>query len=630
VPPVNFPLELKIDGHMWRARRLDGQRQYSTTFIPQVVGQRAHVQLDPLNTADWGDGRGWGQNVDTSEGMVMPGPEVTSVSLPSAPGADLEQFAEQSGNIYVVGGRYAYVIATGSAAPVVDQDLGASFVAVSAALFGSSMIVGGRASGNIWSKPAGGGWTNTMVAGAVQRGKLTSVWWNTGGGNSLRLVGEGATTTALTYVADDPLDSADWQAPITIGSYPIRSMVANRFHAYVGTTGGLFDFGSDGTAPNLTPEIEKLVMDSNGRATLAMNGWIYINGGYTLYRVRAIGQEYALVQECGWSAQIPRQCPMAGYVSAITRHGDWIWASVYDGVNSWVCKAREATANDRYGPLVWYVAPIYLAGMKVTAMHVSGLVTLNPRLWMAITDVGSNRALRWAHLPLDSAYRDLRQARLYRFATSAQYDEPEEDHGDDALPKYVREIVGETENIAGSTQDVLSIAKDGESGFSQIGTFQTNPRSVVKPSATVLASRYILRHTLAGTSTTPPVLRKRSTRVIPRPDLLEVRSYQIVVGPTVRSADGAFEGRSIKEARRTMARWQRVGPLTMEDEDATPLSAFVAAGETFTEVEARLGDAKERRVLVADITAAVLTIGGGTTFAWDDGTTYGQQGKVWG
>lgn len=629
MPPVDFPFELRIDGQSYRGRRLDGTRSYAATFVPQVSGQRAMVQLDPLNTADWGDGRGWGQKADTSEGMIMPGPEVTSVALPSAPGADLEQFAEQDGHLYATGGQYAYKIASGSGPVTADQDLGASFGAVSLVPFKSSLFVGGRSSGNIWEKPSGGAWTNTMVGGGVQRGKLTTVWWNTGNGNSLRLVGEGAASTALTYVAANPRLDTDWQAAITIGSYPIRSMVASRFHAYIGTTGGLFDFGSDGTAPNLTPDIEKMPMDTNGKATLAMDGWIYINGGYTLYRVRAVGQEYAQVQECGWSAQIPKQCPLGGYVTALTKHGRWIWAFVYDGANTWGIKGREAVSGvDRYGPIVWFVAPIYLAGIKVTAAHASGLVSMNPRLWMA-TNTSGTRALQWAHLPLDSAYRDLRQARLYRFTTAAQYDEPEEDHGDDALPKYLREIVGETENTSGATQDALSIARDGESVYTPIGSLRTNPRPILHPPSTILASRYILRHALAGTTTTPPIVRKRSTRVIPRPDLLEVRSYQLVVGPAVRSSDGALDGRSIKATRRVVSRWQRVGPITMEDEDRTPLSAFVAAGESFTEVEARLGDAQERRVLVVDCQVAVLTVGGGRTFKWGDGTKYGDVGKVW-
>jgi hypothetical protein len=631
MPPVDFPFELKLDGQSYRARRLHGTRQYTATFLPQVRGQQAQVQLDPTNTTDWGDGRGWGQRVDTSEGMIMPGAEVTSVGLPVQPGADLEQFAEQDGHLYVVGGRYAYRVANGSDPPVQDQDLGAGYVAVGIVPWKSSLIVSGRGTGNLWEKPSGGAWTNAMAGGPVQRGKLTTVWWNTGAGNALRLVGEGASPTALTYVAGNPRLDSDWVAPIVIGSYPIRSMVATRYHAYVGATGGLFDFGSDGTAPNLTPDVEKLVLDANGRATLSKDGWVYVNGGYTLYRVRAIGaagDAYGLPQECGWSAQLPKQCPMAGYVTALAKHGPWLWAAIYDGANTWLCKAREATSGDVYGPLVWFVAPIYVPGAKVTALWTSGLVSLNPRLWMGVTS-GGLRELRWAHLPLDSAYRDLRQARAYRFTTSAQYDEPEEIHGSDAFRVFLREIVLETENTSGAIQDALSLAKDGEATFAQVGLVRSSPRTMIHPPQTILANRYILRHTLAGTPVTPPIVTKRSTRVIPRPDLLEVRAYQIVLGPAVRSGDGALDGRSLTRSRRVLARLQRVGPVALRDELGAALQVFVAAGETFTELEATLGDAHERRVLTADFQAAVLSASGGTTWRWGDGTVYGEDRKVW-
>ena len=55
------------------------------------------------------------------------------------------------------------------------------------------------------------------------------------------------------------------------------------------------------------------------------------------------------------------------------------------GATTYVCWGREAT-SDEIGPMTWHVAPIVLAGQKVTSMHVSGLVTANPRLWMATID----------------------------------------------------------------------------------------------------------------------------------------------------------------------------------------------------------------------------------------------------
>ena len=630
MPPIDFSTRVQVNGDTFRVRRLDGSRSGAATFIPKLVGQRSSVQLDPLNDADWSDGRGWGQQVDTSEGMVLPGPLVTSIDLPTQPGADLEQFAEQSGNIYVVGGRYAYKIAGGTSPVTADQDLGASFTAISAVAFKTNLIVGGRSSGNIWELPSGGAWTHAMAGGAVQRGKLTTVWWDTGGGNSLRLVGEGASTSDLTYVAANPMLDTDWVSPITIGPYPIRSMVATRYHAFVATTGGLFDFGSDGTAPNLTPEIEHMVMDTNGRATLAAEGWVYLNAGYTLFRVRSIGQEYAQPQECGWSAQLPKECPMSGYCTALVKFGRWIWAFIYDGTNTWGIKGREAGANEQAGPIVWYTAPIYLPGLKVTAAHVSGLVSQNPRLWMAVSD-GTTRALRWAPLALDSAYRDLRQARQYRFSTSYQYDFPSETHGDDSLVKLYSETVAENENCGAGATIGLSISTDGATTYTPIGTVKTNPRATVRPTSETRYLRHIMRLTGSGTTLTPPVLRKLTRRAFPRPDLIEVRHYQVVLGPAVRHTSGALDGRDVSSARTLLSRLQTSGFATMRDEHGKELTVLVAPGETLTEIDANLGDEHSARVLVADLQIAVVaSLTTGRVFRWNDGTKWNTSGTVWG
>jgi hypothetical protein len=627
LPPVSFPNEVRIDGESYRARPLSGPRSYAVSYYPQVKGQEPSVQLDPLNESDWSDGRGWGQNVDTSEGMMMPGPEVTSVALPSAPGADLEQFAEQDGHIYVVGGRYAYKIANGSGAVTADQDLGAAYLAVSIVPWKTSLIVGGRTTGNIWELPSAGAWTQVMISAAVQRGKSTTVWWNTDGLSSLRLVAEVAPTT-LSYVAASPRTSTDWKVAIALGAYPIRSMVSTRFHAYAVTTGGVFDFGSDGTAPNLTPDIEQIVMDTNGRASLATDGYVYFNAGYTLKRLNVMtSQTYGASEDCGWASQIPQTAPMSGYCTALAKYGNFIWAAIYDGTNTWVIKGRPSVQGDRVGPLTWHVAPIYLAGVKVTALHVSGLVSMNPRLWMGCTTAGV-RSLKWAHLPLDSAYRDLRQARLYRFSSSFTYDAPDEDHGDDSLPKFLREFVGEGETLGTGPQIALSVLADGSAAATPIGTYRANPRAVVRPTSTVMAGRYILRHTGTGTTSSPPILRKESRRVIPRPDLLQVRTYQIVVGQEVRYGDGALDGRDRKTAQRTMERLQRVGPISFRDESGQELWVLVSAGQTMTEVEATLGDSEARRVLVVDCQVAVLSTQG-STWRWNDGTTWGAADKVW-
>lgn len=627
MPPVSFSSTVRIDGESYAARPLSGPRTFAVNYVPQVAGQQPTVQMDPLNDTDWSDGRGWGFNNDCSEGMMMPGAEVTSMTIATQPGADLEQFAEQDGHIYVVGGRYAYKIANGSGAVTADQDLGAATLAVSIVPWKTSLIVGARTTDDIWELPSGGAWNNTMIAGVVTRGKLTTVWWNTDGLSSLRLVGEVAPTT-LSYVAASARTSTDWKVAIALGAYPIRSMVSTRFHAYAVTTGGVFDFGSDGTAPNLTPDIEQIVMDTNGKASLATDGYVYFNAGYTLKRLNVMtSQTYGASEDCGWAGQIPQTCPMSGYCTALAKYGNFLWAAIYDGTNTWVCKARASVQGDRVGPLTWFVSPIYLPGVKVTTLHVSGLVSMNPRLWMGCT-VGSTRSLKWAHLPLDSAYRDLRQARLYRFNSSFVYDAPDEDHGDDSLPKFLREFVGEGETLGTGPQIALGVLADGSAAPTPIGTYRANPRAVVHPTATVMAGRYILRHTGTGTNTTPPVLRKESRRVIPRPDLLQVRGYQLIIGPEARYADGAVDGRDRKTAQRTMERLQKAGPVSFRDEAGLELRVLISAGQTMNEVEGTLGDSETRRVLVVDCQVAVLSTQG-TYWRWNDGTKWGQSGKVW-
>jgi hypothetical protein len=637
VPPIAFPCELKIDGESYRARPLSTPTSYVVEYIPQVKGQvairmtaeiRPSVQIDPLNETDWSDGRGWGRNVDNADGMMLPGPQVTSVPLPIAPGADIADWAEQDNNIYLVGGRYAYKIAGGSGSVTQDQDLGAGFVAVSIEPWKTNLIVGGRTTGNIWQLPSLGAWSQTMVAGNVQRGKSTTVWWNTDGLSSLRMVSEVSPTT-LSYVAANPMNAPDWKVPLALGAYPVRSMVATRAHAYAVTTGGIFDFGSDGTAPNLTPDVEQTVMDSNGVASLSSDGYLYFNAGYTLKRLNVQNaQTYGTSEDCGWASQVPPQCPMSGYATALAKYGRWIWASVYDGANTWVCKARVAITGDIVGPLVWFVAPIVLTGLKVTSMHVSGLVSMNPRLWMATVDGSGVRSLSWAYLPLDSAYRDLRQARAYRFATSFQYDSPETDHGDDSLPKFLREFVGEGETLGTGQQIALSVATDGSSAYTPIGTYRRNPRATVRPVLPVMANRYVLRHVGSGTSTTPAVLRKQSRRTIPRPDLLQVRTYQVVVGQEVRYGDGAVDGRTRAQAQSKLEGLQGKGPVPFVDENGIALTTLIVAGMTMTQVEATLGDASARRVMTIDLQVAILATTG-TPWLWNDGTRYGDVGKVW-
>src|SRR5438105_2126529 len=108
-----FAHDLIIDGTPYKARRVQpADRGIAIDFIPQQSGEQASIQLTPANQTTWHRGSGaslpllagmhaWSKNGWTCDpGLVLPGPLVTTVSLPNADG-DVAAFTEQDGDLYV-------------------------------------------------------------------------------------------------------------------------------------------------------------------------------------------------------------------------------------------------------------------------------------------------------------------------------------------------------------------------------------------------------------------------------------------------------------------------------------------------------------------------------------------------
>src|SRR5262245_26035288 len=143
----------------------------------------------------------WGENVDARfPRLVLPGPFVNAVSLPSA--VDYPRCAQQyGGDLYVGAGQYIYRLAGGTGAPIIDQDLGAGNVAWDLETFGGALYCGtsvgstsSSAPGLLWQKaaPGAGGWTNNA---GVLRKSLATAWYQSSG----RL----GTTGAVQMIAQD-------------------------------------------------------------------------------------------------------------------------------------------------------------------------------------------------------------------------------------------------------------------------------------------------------------------------------------------------------------------------------------------------------------------------------------------
>jgi hypothetical protein len=421
--------------------------------------------------------------------------------------------------------------------------------------------------------------------------------------------------------------------------------VATRDHVYIATQGGLKDLDSSGLAPNLTPEAEAQVFATNGLATLAADGWIYYGLGYGFKRVRVTNSnEYAQIQDVTPPGNaLPNETPVTGLPLAVTRYGNWIILAQWDsgaqaGGTTYISWGRDslggygqytekAFAAREIGPMVWNCSPIVLDGLKVTRMWVSGLVTQNPRLWMGVVDSGGNRSLRWAPLALSTPYQDLRNARPYRFAVTFDLYDSAEDFGDDLMPKIIPDIAAEAENLGVGTSLAVSAAVDGNSNYDPIGTLNASPRAVLTPATQIKANRIQLKYTGTGTNVAPPVLRKRSLRAFGRPDLREVRTYQLVLGTAIRHQGGNVAGTNTLQQKGALAGLQTGSIITVRDEDGQTLKALVAGGIHLSEVEMDV-QGKGVRVLAGTIALAVLQTAG-TTFKWGDGTKFGDAGKVW-
>src|SRR5579859_5876191 len=392
MPPLLFQHDLVIDGQVYKARRVQGGvRGSSVEYVPQQAGDLPITQLDPATSTTWHRGSGasrkmlpgmhaWTRNGWTVDpGMALPGPLVTTVALPTAPDGDITApFVEQDGHIYFAGGRRLQRIPNGSGAVVDEQDLGAGFVASGMRRFKASFFVSGKATGNLWEKVAGGAWTQAVTGGGgVQRGPLGTVFWSPAAvtrENMVAQVSAAGIANGIQYIqsANDPRKDTDWLpgTAIDIGTYPINSLVNTRDHIYLATTGGLRDLDGSGLAPNLTPQVEALVLATNGLAALAENGWIYYGAGYGLLRVAvANANVYADVQDVTPKLGLPDESPVFGLPLAITRYRDQIILAQWDsgaGVGgttyvSWGRQslggygqyAEKAFAGREVGPMVW-------------------------------------------------------------------------------------------------------------------------------------------------------------------------------------------------------------------------------------------------------------------------------------
>ena len=644
---VEFAVDITLDGYSYPASRgAQGERQVVVNYQPKVKSERTNAvgdaTLDPVEYTSFHRGGGasrnlgvpgmvaYGENIWTCDpGILMPGPEVTGFTLTGATApVRPDGVAEADGHIFAAAGRYIFRLTNGQVqTPVPSQDLDytAGQLAYSLRRFGSSIVA--SSTGFIAERPDGGAWTTVPIAGPVQpTGALGRVWWTTGNVTSERLAAQFG-TRGIRYAAGNPRLDSSWTPglggpAIDIGGEGrITRFTHTMTHLYIAATAGLHDLDSSGLAPNLVPEAESMPMPTGGLAALSADGYVYYSAAYDLFRVQATGTQYGQVQTITPLIRVPNETPIGGYGTDLVKHGEWLIYSLYDHVNdvSWVLWGREAGQGE-IGPIVWNVAPIVLRGWKVTSLHISGLATDGPRLYMFGHTLAGAVSGRWAPLSFTTPYADLKHGRARRFSQTAYVLLPAEDAGDDSIPKDIEEVLNENENVAAGNTIKVSARREDDVGFTQLAAFTSGPRINAAVKQAFVTLRPTFRIEFVGTPTSPPISRRVSIRWLPNPDRREVRRYILQVGRAEQFAAGNRSGVGAEDAISRLASLATsAARVNLTDEFGQELTVRVLKLEGPAEVQAVTSN---EYVLACSVTLSVFGGQPLPTFTWDSGAEY--------
>jgi hypothetical protein len=659
MPVPEFAIDINLDGRSYPSARGGlGQREIAVQYVPKVkserINQAGDATLDPVEYTSFHRGAGasrnvgyenmvaYGENIWTCDpGLLMPGPEVTSVALSGANAPPRpDGIAEANGHIFAACGRYVFRITAGQdIAPVPSQDLdlgaansGGCLRRFGSSLFLTSTVTATGAGLNLYERPDGGAWTNALAGSvAVQpTGALGRVYWNAGGVTSERLVAQ-FSNRGLRYCASAPRNDTSWtpglaNPAIDIGGEGsvIQRFVTTLSHLYIASTAGLHDLDASGLAPNLVPQSEQMPSATSGLAAMAADGYLYYSSGFQLFRVQVTGQDYARVETVTPGVRLPNETPFGGYGTAMVKRGDWIIFCSYDATNdvSWIMWGRDAEQNE-VGPVVWNVAPIVLRGFKVTALHASSLDSGGPRLWMFGTTQAGAVSLRWAPLALTTPYADLKSGRAKRFSQTAYAVLPAEDGGDDSVPKDIEEVLNENEGMAVGNTIKVSARRETETAFTQLAAFTTGPRVLRAVPVAFVSQRPTFRIDFVGAAVSPPISRRLSIRWLPNPDVREVRRYILKLGRAEQYASGKWSNIGADEELDHLTRLATTAArVTLVDETNTRLMVRVLKLEGPTEyVATETND----RALMAAVTLSIFGTMPLATFVWDSGVRYDNQ-----
>ena len=407
------------------ARNKEGLPSWEIAQVPEVATKQPAVVAEQRDWMSWHSGYGWFEALApntyhrTINGdarfprLFMLGPKIFSSAALTT---QVNQFFEQSGNVYVLDNRYCRkltfsygtgitgsydTVAATSPGTTGDGD-GRDFVAgntPSAAINFDGVTVIGFSSDDFIQKFDGTTWTASTTQKGVYFAKL---WKDT----YFALAGS-QTPTAHNAIVDisqntNPTGAAWANGPYTIGetTTTINGMVGHENNLYIVKTDGLYGFDRGLRTALLIPAPGTNA--NNGKGIYADSDgtiWYPTLGGLFRY-----DSSNGTVDDCTPARGLYCKAGINGRITAMARWRNWIYAAMYNGTHTYIMAGRPREANEPgFGPYIWHGSLADISSVQILTMFVTTITTY-PLLLMG----GSDGKIYWFRLaqtecPLDDA-----------------------------------------------------------------------------------------------------------------------------------------------------------------------------------------------------------------------------------
>lgn len=186
------------------------------------------------------------------------------------------------------------------------------------------------------------------------------------------------------------LAPANWSATLHIGNGQanITDMIAMDDQLFIGAENGLYAGDFSGTFNNVLADLTGQVHQDNCRDLAVHGGQVIAQHAYGIsaYRPEDGG---GIVRDIGPPMNSSRS-PIQGRVRALKQGGQWLYAGLWTGSQSYLMAGRDA---DGVGPYKWHVLNRFPHYTRVHRLHIDSFTTssgnarqMPNRLW-AVTDM---------------------------------------------------------------------------------------------------------------------------------------------------------------------------------------------------------------------------------------------------